>query len=52
MLLGGWRSFSIVQRYAHFTPDHLAVAAAKILLNFRTKTGTVKRPARKALVTH
>jgi hypothetical protein len=48
MLLGGWRSFSMVLRYAHFAPDHLAAAAAKIRLNFRTKTGTVKRPAKKS----
>jgi integrase len=52
MLLGGWRSFSMVLRYSHFAPDHLAAAAAKIRLNSRTKTGTVKRAARKALVTH
>jgi integrase len=52
MLLGGWRSFSMVLRYAHFAPDHLAAAAAKIRLNFRTKTGTVKRPAKNTLVSH
>ena len=52
MLLGGWRSFSMVLRYAHFAPDHLATAAAKIRLNFRTKTGTVKKPAGKSLASH
>jgi integrase len=51
MLFGGWRSFSMVLRYAHFAPDHLAAAAAKIRRNFRTQTGTVKRPAKKPLVT-
>ena len=52
MLLGGWRSFSMVLRYVRFAPDHLAAATAKIRLTFRTKTGTVKKPAVKALVTH
>jgi len=42
MLLGGWRSFAMVLRYAHFAPDHLARAAAKVTLNSRTKTGTLK----------
>jgi integrase len=42
MLLGGWRSFPMVLRYAHFAPDHLALAAAKVRLNRRTKTGTLK----------
>jgi integrase len=50
MLLGGRRSFSMVLRYAHFAPDHLAAAVAKIRLNFRTKTGMVKRPTRKPFV--
>jgi hypothetical protein len=45
MLLGGWRSFSMVLRYAHFAPDHLALAAAKVRLKFRTKTGTLKKVA-------
>jgi hypothetical protein len=43
MLLGGWRSFQMVLRYAHFAPDHLAQAAAKMQLNPRTKTGTLKK---------
>lgn len=30
MLLGGWRSFPMVLRCAHFAPDHLALAAAKM----------------------
>ena len=47
MLLGGWRSFSMVLRYAHLAPDHLAVAAGKIRLKRRTKTGTSKTPARR-----
>lgn len=42
MLLGGWRSFSMVLRYAHLAPDHLAAAAGKIRLKRRTKTGTSK----------
>ena len=52
MLLGGWRSFSMVLRYSHFAPHHLARAAAKIRLNSRTKTGTVKRVAGKSLATN
>ena len=43
MLLGGWRSFAMVLRYAHFAPDHLATAAGKVRLKSRTKTGTPKR---------
>jgi integrase len=30
MQLGGWKSYSMVMRYAHLAPDHLAAAAAKI----------------------
>ena len=52
MLLGGWRSFSMVLRYAHSAPDHLAAAAAKIRMNYRTKTGTAKRPGRKSVASH
>jgi len=51
-LLGGWRSFSMVLRYSHFAPHHLAGAAAKMKLKFRTKTGTLKRAAEKSLVSH
>jgi integrase len=42
MLLGGWRSFSMVLRYAHFAPDHLRMPAAKVTLGTRTITGTVR----------
>ncbi|MHB8723097.1 MAG: tyrosine-type recombinase/integrase [Steroidobacteraceae bacterium] len=35
MLLGGWRSFPMLLRYAHFAPDHLALAAAKVKLKPR-----------------
>ena len=28
--LGGWKTLSMVQRYAHLAPEHLASAAAKI----------------------
>jgi hypothetical protein len=42
MLPGGWRSFPMVLRYAHFAPDHLALAAPKVRLKHRTKTGTLK----------
>ena len=29
MQLGGWRSYSMVQKYAHLAPEHLAAAAEK-----------------------
>lgn len=47
MLLGGWKSLVMVQRYAHLAPDHLAAAAARVRLR-HTKTGTVKRRPAKA----
>ncbi len=37
MLLGGWRSFSMVLRYAHLAPNHLARAAAKVKLRSAQK---------------
>jgi len=30
MLLGGWSSYSMVLRYAHLAPDHLAQAAERV----------------------
>ena len=30
MELGGWKSYEMVLRYAHLTPEHLAGAAARI----------------------
>ncbi len=30
MALGGWKSYSMVLRYAHLAPEHLASAAAKV----------------------
>lgn len=30
MQLGGWKSYSMVLRYAHLAPDHLATAAEKV----------------------
>ena len=29
--LGGWKTLSMVQRYAHLSPDHLAAAVEKIV---------------------
>jgi hypothetical protein len=49
MLLGGWRSFSMVVRHSHFAPHHLARAAAKIRLKICTETGALKSPVGKAL---
>jgi hypothetical protein len=37
MLLGGWRSFSMLLRNSHFAPHLLARAAAKINLNYAQK---------------
>jgi len=30
MLMGDWRSYEMVLRYAHLAPDHLSHAAARI----------------------
>lgn len=30
MALGGWKSYSMVLRYAHLAPEHLAIAAARV----------------------
>lgn len=30
MALGGWKSYSMVLRYAHLAPEHLATAAARV----------------------
>jgi integrase len=30
MALGGWKSYSMVLRYAHLAPEHLAAAASKV----------------------
>jgi integrase len=30
MALGGWKSYSMVLRYAHLAPEHLAAAAARV----------------------
>ncbi len=32
MVLGGWKSLAMVQRYAHLAPDHLSAAAARVTL--------------------
>ena len=42
MHLGGWSSYSMVLRYAHLAPDHLAQAAEKVA----GKRHTAKRPSR------
>ena len=42
MLLGGWKSYSMVLRYAHLAPDHLAKAAEKVA----GKGHTAKRKAK------
>ncbi len=30
MELGGWKSYEMILRYAHLTPEHLSDAAARI----------------------
>lgn len=39
MQLGGWRSLSMVQRYAHLAPDHLAAAAGRVRIPPQPPTG-------------
>jgi hypothetical protein len=41
MQLGGWANYSMVLRYGHLAPDHLAKAAEKVA-NFSHKTGALK----------
>jgi integrase len=36
MELGGWKSYEMVLRYAHLTPEHLANAAARIERSWET----------------
>lgn len=38
MQLGGWKSYSMVLRYSHLGPDHLAAAAEKITGRVQAKT--------------
>jgi hypothetical protein len=38
--LGGWESAEMVRRYAHLAPEHLAIAAARIV-PLGTKLATV-----------
>lgn len=42
--LGGWESAEMVRRYAHLAPEHLAIAAARIL-PLGTKLATVAETA-------
>jgi site-specific recombinase XerD len=42
MQLGGWKSYSMVQKYAHLAPEHLAAAAEKSQRPDGTKTGTLE----------
>ena len=34
--LGGWKTLSMVQRYAHLSPSHKAEAVERIAKNFKT----------------
>lgn len=44
MEMGGWKSYSMVKRYAHLSSEHLAAAAAKVKLVKRGKmNGQVKK---------
>ncbi len=47
MMLGGWKSLAMVQRYSHLSPDHLAGAAAKVSLKNR-HSGTASRHRKSA----
>lgn len=48
MLLGGWKSLAMVQRYAHLAPDHLAEAASRVRLQGPAEESrhTVKKQSR------
>lgn len=48
--LGGWASFSMVQRYAHLSPGHLRQYADRTLLgeNRSTETSTPEDAEKKA----
>lgn len=48
--LGGWKSFEMVQRYAHLSPGHLAAYADRTLLGeaSSTESGTVPKKDRAA----
>lgn len=50
--LGGWASFSMVQRYAHLSPGHLKQYADRTLLGEapRTETGTLEDGVKKKRV--
>jgi integrase len=43
--LGGWESFEMVRRYAHFAPEHLADAAQKIDTKLATVVGPSTSPS-------
>lgn len=46
MLLGGWKSLVMCQRYSHLAPDHLAKAAGKVTLS--GKAGNSRRGGQNA----
>jgi hypothetical protein len=33
--LGGWRTFAMVERYAHLSPDHMAGAVERLVVSSR-----------------
>ena len=38
---GGWRTATMVQRYAHLSPDHMRAAVERLAQGYRTgATGT------------
>lgn len=45
--LGGWSSYSMVQRYAHLAPEHLSEYASKISLNSAKSLHTVISESKK-----
>ena len=49
MQLGGWASYSMVLRYAHLAPDHLAEAAEKVAKTSHKNRHT-KKPSRNTRV--
>ena len=48
MQLGGWKSLTMVMRYAHLAPDHLAAAAAKVRLPVQKPAQRKRSPKKRA----
>jgi integrase len=47
MILGDWKSYSMVLKYAHFAPSHAAAAAELVGRRAHTRKGAAQRPRAK-----